>query len=64
MSEELIDKMPVDDEYPCSEDVMRSSKTFCYEIYEGEPIVETEDGEVEFKDACYRSNYYYTPDFL
>ena len=50
---------PVDDEHPCSEKVFDSASTFFYEVYDGEPIVETEDGESEFKDACYTSNYYY-----
>ena len=59
IAEEVKDKTPVNDEYPCTEDVMRSAKTFSYEVYEGEMIVE-EDGEAIFKDFCYTSDYYYT----
>ena len=59
IAEEVKGKTPVNDEFPCTEDVMRSSRTFCYEVYEGEMIVE-EDGEAIFKDFCYTSDYYYT----
>ena len=48
-----------EDKYHCTEDVMRSSRTFSYEVYEGEMIVE-EDGEAIYKDFCYTSDYYYT----
>ena len=59
IEEELKGKTPVNDEFPCTEDVMRSSKTFSYEVYEGEMIVE-KDGEAIFKDFCYTSDFYYT----
>ena len=55
---------PVDDEHPCSEKVFDSASTFFYEVYEGEPIVETEDGEAELKDAFYTSGHYYTPKYI
>ena len=59
IEEEVKGKTPVNDEYPCTEDVMRSARTFSYEVYEGEMIVE-KDGEAIFKDFCYTSGYYYT----
>ena len=59
IAKQLEGKTPVNDEYPCTEDVMRSAKTFSYEVYEGEMIVE-EDGDAIFKDFCYTSDYYYT----
>ena len=59
IAKQLEDKTLVNDEFPCTEDVMRSSRTFSYEVYEGEMIVE-EDGEAIYKDFCYTSGYYYT----
>ena len=64
IAEQLKGEIPVDDEHPCSEKVFDSASTFFYEVYEGEPIVETQDGESEFKDACYTSGYYYTPKYI
>ena len=55
----LEGKIPVDDEHACTDDVFYSSKTFLYEVYEGDMIVE-EDGEAIYKDFCYTSDYYYT----
>ena len=49
---------PVNDEYPCTDDVFRSSKVFCYEVYEGEVITES-DGQAFFDDWCFASEYYY-----
>ena len=60
IKEQLKGKTPVNDEYPCTDDVMYSSRTFGYEVYKSEMIVVTEDGEVDFNDACYMSGYYYT----
>ena len=51
-------KTPVDDEHPCTDDVMYSSHTFYYEVYEGDMIVET-NGVAEYNDLCYASDYYY-----
>lgn len=58
IEEQLEGKTPVNDEYPCTDDVMRSSRTFCYEVYEGEMVVE-EDGDAVFNDCCYSSDFYY-----
>lgn len=53
---------PVDEEHPCTDDVMYSSKTFYYEVYD-KPIVETNGSEYasdwEYNDAVYTSDYYY-----
>ena len=56
---QLEGMIPVDEEHPCSDDVMYSSKTFYYEVYEGDMIVET-NGVEEYNDLCYSSDYYYT----
>ena len=49
---------PVNEEYPCTDDVSRSSKTFCYEVYEGEMITEV-NGQAVYNDWCYPSDHYY-----
>ena len=49
---------PVDDEHPCTDDIMYSSHTFYYEVYEGDMIVET-NGVAEYNDLCYAIDYYY-----
>ena len=49
---------PVNGEYPCTDDVFRSSKVFSYEVYEGEMITEV-NGQAVYNDWCYSSDYYY-----
>ena len=60
IKEQLKGKTPVNDEYPCTDDVMSSSRTFGYEVYKGGMIVETEDGKPVFNNCCYSSDFYYT----
>ena len=55
---QLEGKIPVDEEHPCTHDIMYSSHTFYYEVYEGDMIVET-NGVAEYNDLCYASDYYY-----
>lgn len=50
----------VDPSAPCSEDVMESSKTALYEVFEGEPIAISEDGEPTLVEPVYRSPHFYT----
>ena len=56
-------KTPVDEEHPCTDNIMYSSKTFYYEVYD-KPIVETNGSEYasdwEYNDAVYTTDYYYT----
>ena len=59
INKHLEGKTPVDDEHPCSEEVMNSSHTFYYEVYEGEMVITTNSVE-EYNDLCYSSDYYYT----
>lgn len=63
IAEQLEGKIPVDEEHPCTDDVMYSSKTFFYEVYD-RPIVETNGSEYEsdwtYNEAVYTSDYYYT----
>ena len=65
---EWIDKQlecmtPVDEEHPCTDDVMYSAKTFFYEVYD-RPIVETNGSEFAsdwtYNEAVYTTDYYYT----
>ena len=55
-------KTPVDGEHPCTDNVMYSSKTFYYEVYD-KPIVETNGSEYAsdwtYNDAVYSTDYFY-----
>ena len=55
-------KIPVDEEHPCTDNVMYSSKTFYYEVYD-KPIVETNGSEYgsdwTYNDAVYSTGYFY-----
>ena len=55
-------KIPVDEEDPCTDNVMYSSKTFYYEVYD-KPIVETNGSEYAsdwaYNEAVYTTDYYY-----
>lgn len=55
-------RMPVDDEHPCTDDVMYSAKTFYYEVYD-KSIVEDNGSEYAsdwtYNDAVYSTAYYY-----
>ena len=50
----------VDADHQCTEDVMASSKTALYEVYDGEPITLDEDGEPNLEEPIYESDYFYT----
>lgn len=58
IKEEVKGLTPFNRKYPCTDDVMRSSKTFQYEVYEGEMTTEI-DGVTVYSDLCYSSDYYY-----
>lgn len=47
----------VDDDHPCSDDVIASSKTAMYMVFDGEPLV---DGGPYFWQLVYLSDYFYT----
>lgn len=49
---------PVDEEHPCTDDVMYSSKTFFYEVYD-RPMIKTVNDEDIFNEAVYMTDYYY-----
>lgn len=50
----------VDPYASCSEDIMKSSKTAFYEVFEGEPISVSEDGEPTLVDPVFSSPHFYT----
>ena len=56
INEQVEGLTPVTEQY--DERVVNTSKTFYYEVYEGEMITEI-DGVAEYSDLCYSSDYYY-----
>ena len=58
--EQLKDYIVVDDNHKCTEDVMGTSKTALYEVFNGEPITIGEDGEPSLAEPIYESDYFYT----
>lgn len=54
--------IPVDDEHPCTDNVMHSAKTFYYEVYD-KPIVENNGSDYAsdfvYNDAVYSTSSYY-----
>ena len=59
INEQLEGMTPVDEEHPCTDDVMYSSKTFIYEVYD-RPMIETVNDEEIFNEAVYETGHYYT----
>lgn len=55
VSERLI----VDENNPCSEEVLQSSRTANLQVYDGEPIA-MEKGEATLKEPVYESATFYT----
>ena len=60
ISEQLKDYIVVDDNHKCTEDVMGTSKTALYEVFNGEPFTIDEYGEPIFAEPIYMSDYFYT----
>ena len=60
INHELKGRTMVDDDHQCTEDVMTSSKTALYEVYDGEPIILNEVGEPNFAEPLYVSDHFYT----
>lgn len=58
IDEDLRGRIPVDEEHPCTDDVMYSSRTFYYDVYD-RPIVEVVDDEDVFNEPVYSTDYYY-----
>lgn len=60
INHELKGYTMVDDDHQCTEDVMSSSKTALYEVFNGEPVILDEDDEPNLAEPIYRSDYFYT----
>ena len=60
ISHELKGCKMIDDDHKCTEDVMASSKTALYEVYDGEPIFIKEHCEYSFAELIYESAHFYT----
>lgn len=58
ISEDLVNKTPVDEEHNCTDNILYSAKTFYYEVYD-RPVVEVIDDENIFNEAVYTTGYYY-----
>ena len=50
----------VDADHQCAEDVMASSMTALYEVYDGDPITLNDFGEPNLAEPRYRSGHFYT----
>ena len=50
----------VDDDHPCTDDVIASSRTAKFMVFDGGPITTDEDGELTFAEPIYTSDYFYT----
>ena len=59
VSEQLKGYTLADDNHKSTENVMASSKTAKYEVYNGEPITLSEDGEPTLAEPI-KSDYFYT----
>ena len=60
ISEQLKGYTMVDDIHPCSDDVIASSKTAEFMVFDGEPFAIGVDGEPYFRELVYESDYFYT----
>ena len=60
INHELKGRTLVDEDHQCTEDVMSSSKTALYEVYDGEPFILDEDGEPNLAEPFYVSVCFYT----
>ena len=60
IAHELEGRTMVDDDHQCTEDVMASSKTAFFAVYDGDPITFNENGDEVFHEPIYASQYFYT----
>ena len=60
ISHELKGRTIVDADHQCTEDVMTSSKTGLYVVFDGEPISLDKDGEPNLAEPIYSSDHFYT----
>lgn len=60
VSEQLQGITMVDADHPCSGDVIASSRTAKYMVFDGEPITLDEDDIPHLTEPIYESDYFYT----
>lgn len=60
INHELKGHTKVDANNPCSDDMIASSRTAQYLVFDGDPIITKENGETESFDPVYESPYFYT----
>ncbi|MGM9704740.1 MAG: hypothetical protein ACI3YB_01955 [Prevotella sp.] len=58
VDEDLRGRTPIDEEHPCTDDVMYTASTFRYDVYD-RPIVEVVDDEEILNEPVYSTDYYY-----
>ena len=60
INEQLKGYTMVDDDHMCSEDVMESSKTAFYAVFDGAPVTFDKNGNEVFHEPIYATPYFYT----
>ena len=60
ISEQLKGYTMVDDNHPCTDDVIASSKTAKYKVFDRERITFDKDGMLCLTEPIYVSDYFYT----
>lgn len=60
VNHELKGHTMVDANHPCSGDMIASSRTAQYLVFDGEPITTGENGKPVLELPLYESNYFYT----
>lgn len=60
VSEQLKGREIVDADHQSTEDVMTSSKTARYQVYDGDPVTVDKDGEPNLVAPVYESDCFYT----
>lgn len=59
INEQTKGRTMVDSDASCSEDVMNSSKTAFFAVYDGGPLTFNENGDEVLHEPIYASSYFY-----
>lgn len=59
INEQTKGRTMIDSHAPCSDDVMGSSKTAFFAVYDGDPVNFDENGDEVFYEPIYASSYFY-----
>ena len=60
INEQTKGRTMIDPYASCSEDVMESSKTAFFAVFDGDPVSFDENGEEVFHEPIYATPYFYT----